>query len=199
MQKPRNQPRYKTALAAAAIFLCVYLLSLVSWLQVKDYYGYAVTYIASKGLMLIKDVRLEEMTLEKDVIQPTFSHLRHDNVLIDIPIKTSTYIFNAPLTFAIMAALYLFITRRPRAYAEALLMLLLIHLLFVFSLGAKELTEIFIDRKLEKMSLQRLFAYQFLWGFVDNMAIRFEPFLIGFYIFIRFRRTDKTRAGNQPS
>jgi hypothetical protein len=26
--------------------------------------------------------------------------------------------------------------------------------------------------------------WEFLWGFVDNMVVRFEPFLIGAYLFL---------------
>jgi hypothetical protein len=50
------------------------------------------------------------------------------------------------------------------------------------------LTEVFIKQGLVVPSIPRIAAYQFLWGFVDNMMIRFEPFLIGFYVFLRFGR-----------
>jgi hypothetical protein len=67
-------------------------------------------------------------------------------------------------------------------------MLFGVHLLFVFSFEAKELSEVFIRLGLAVQSVPRIAAYQFLWGFVDNMVIRFEPFLIGFYVFLRFGR-----------
>ena len=111
---------------------------------------------------------------------------------VDIPVPISTYTFNTPLTVGILAALYPFISRRARAYGEALIMLFGVHLLFVFSLAAKELTEIFMSQGLVSPSILRTAAYQFLWGFVDNMAIRFEPFLLGFYVFLRFRRAQET-------
>jgi len=47
---------------------------------------------------------------------------------------------------------------------------------------------VLVDRGLEKAGNPRIFFYQFLWGFTENMVIRFEPFLIGFYMFIRFRK-----------
>ena len=102
--------------------------------------------------------------------------------------KTSSYTFNAPLTFAIMTAMYQFISNRKRAYGEALLILLSVHLLYVFSSEAKMLTDVLTERGLEKTSIPRIFFYQLLWGFTDNMVIRFEPFLIGFYMFIRFKK-----------
>ena len=176
---------FKTVLA----FLVSYMLFLMLWIQIKDYYGRGVTFTASKLAAGIKDVKFEEMTEERDAIQATFSPLgRGSNIAIDIPVKTSSYTFNAPLTFAIMAAMYQFINARKRAYGEALLILLSVHLLYVFSLETKELTDALVDKGLEKTSILRIFFYQLLWGFTDNMVIRFEPFLIGFYMFIRFRR-----------
>ncbi len=182
-------------LKAAGIFLSVYLVSLVLWIQVKDSYGYAMTLTASKLAAGLKSARLEEISREKGTIQVTFTHFtRGADTLIDIPVNTSSYTFNAPLTFAIMGALFFVLKRRKRAYAEALAILVSVHFFYVFSLETKELTEVFMDRGLEAHSVPRLFVYQFLWGFIDNMVIRFEPFLIGIYMFLRFRK-DSPQAG----
>ena len=87
-----------------------------------------------------------------------------------------------------MVTLFPFITKKGRAYAEALFILFGVHLLYVFSLEANSLTTVFIERGWEVVTKPRLFVYQFLWEFTNNMVIRFEPFLIGFYMFIRFRK-----------
>lgn len=169
-------------------FLISYLVFLIIWIEVKDYYGRGMTFTASRLAAVIKDNTFEKLTEERDVVIATFSPLGRDsNILIEIPVKTSSYTFNAPLTFAIMAAMYHFI-RKKRAYGEALLLLLSVHLLYVFSLEAKVLTDVLVDRGLETANTLRIFFYQFLWGFTDNMVIRFEPFLIGFYMFVRFRK-----------
>lgn len=156
----------------------------------KDYYGYTVTFIASELMPLIKQVHFEELREEKGLIQATFSRpvKPQGDLLIDVPIKTSSYTFNVPLTFGIMSALFPFIRKRWKAYGEALLILFGVHLIYVFSLEANSLTNILVERGLETASKPRLLAYQFLWEFTNNMVIRFEPFLIGFYIFIRFRK-----------
>ena len=171
------------------VFLCSYLVFLILWIQVKDYYGYMITLIASEGMSLIEDVRFEGITTKENMTQATFSRLlrRRAEVLIDVPIETSTYTFNVPLTFAIMAAFFPLIRRRWRAYAEALVILLGVHLLYVFSLEANNLTTFSISKGLFVVSKTRLIIYQFIWQFTDNMVIRFIPFLIGFYLFIRFR------------
>ena len=40
----------------------------------------------------------------------------------------------------------------------------------------------------EKASSLTIFFWEFLWGFVDNMVVRFEPFLIGAYLFLMRNR-----------
>lgn len=178
-----------SAVIAVVIFLLVYFLSLIGWIQVKNYYGYAITRVASGIVSGIKDVSLDEMERRGDVIQATFAPLTgNSGMLIDLPVETSNYTFNVPLTLAVMAGLYLFLIRRKRAYAEALLVLFGIHLLYVTSLEMKELTEILMNRGFETVSVSRIAIYQFVWGFTDNMVIRFEPFLIGLYMFLRFKR-----------
>ncbi len=192
MQRTRNKLTSKgILLRTVLIFLGSYLAFLILWIQVKNYYGYIVTYIASELVTVLKDVRFEEIEQKQDVIQGTFSRplpgIKSD-VLIDIPVKTSSYTFNAPLTLAIMATLFPFITRKGRAYAEALFILFGVHFLYVFSLEANNLTTVFVERGWEVIGKPGLFVYQFLWEFTNNMVIRFEPFLIGFYMFIRFRK-----------
>ncbi|HWR57642.1 MAG TPA: hypothetical protein VN328_02025 [Thermodesulfovibrionales bacterium] len=189
MQKKKLSLRRDLILRTVFIFLCSYLLFLVLWIQVKDYYGEGVVYITSRLVAIIKDVEFEELTRKGDFIQATFRPLRHKaGMLMDIPMNTSSYTFNAPLTFGIMAAFFPFITRRKRAYVEALGLLFGGHLLAVFSFETYNLTVAFVDRGFDPPSNARVSIYKFLWQFTENMVVKFEPFLIGFYMFIRFRR-----------
>ena len=184
-------PFRKTAARTVLVFFVAYLCALLLWIPVKRGYGYVTTVIASKLVAGLKETRLEELKEEKDMVQATFTPLRGDSgMLVDIPVPISAYTFNVPLTIGIMAAVYPFIRRRTRAYAEALAMLFSVHLLFVFSLEAKQLTEVFMESGIVSQSTPSLMFYQFLWGFTDNMVIRFEPFLLGFYILLRFGKTS---------
>ncbi|HET6515214.1 MAG TPA: hypothetical protein VFG09_08640 [Thermodesulfovibrionales bacterium] len=179
----------RVILKAIGVFLISYLLFLIFWITVKDSYGRGTIYAASKLVAGIKDVKFQEMTHERDGVEVTFAPLGHgSDILIDIPVKISSYTFNAPLTFAIMASLYPFLRRKPRAYGEALSLLLSVHLLYLFSLEAKELTDVLTDRAIQKSGTPTTLLYQFLWSFTDNMVIRFEPFLIGLFLFLRFRK-----------
>jgi len=189
----QSGPRKKVAARAVLVFLSVYFVSLLVWIPIKGGYGYVITTIASKLAAGLGDAKVEEISSAKDVVQATFTPLsKRSDMLVDIPVRTSSYTFNTPLTAGIMAVLYPFIARRARAYSEALAMLFSVHLLFVFSFEAKELTEVFMSQGLAVSNSPRSAAYQFLWGFVDNMVIRFEPFLIGFYLFLRFGRKKET-------
>ncbi len=167
----------------------------------KDRYGYLITAVASKGLQAVKDVKVETIRAEGDRYVVTLSPERFRSMLVvDIPVKTSTYTFNAPLTFAIMASFFIPLRRRLlernekrpypallRIYVESCLILLVVHLLFVLSLEGERLTRIMMERGYEDVGVLKLVFWQFLWGFVDNMVIRFEPFLIGAYLYFRRR------------
>jgi len=187
MQEPIQRPLLKKKVfKAVAIFLVSYVIFLFLWIQVKDSYGTAITVTASKLVTLVKNVNFEEKMVSGDTVEATFAPSNRREMLIDIPVRTSSYTFNAPLTFSLMSALFPFVRRRRRAYAEAVMILLAVHLLYVFSLELKTLTEVLIQRGIARESVPQLFISQFLWSFTDNMVIRFEPFLIGFYMFIRF-------------
>ncbi|RKX58290.1 MAG: hypothetical protein DRH15_12490 [Deltaproteobacteria bacterium] len=179
----------KKGLKVVLIFIGAYLIFLILWINVKDYYGYAITYSVSNMVMPIKDVMFESITRKGDKIEVVFCRYTYrGEIIAPILIKTSFYTFNVPLTCAILAAFHLFIKRKKRAYLEALLILLFVHALYVFSLEAKSLTEWFMSRGIDPMNKVKLAFYQFLWSFTDNMVIRFEPFLIGIYVFLRFRK-----------
>ncbi len=182
---------------AVGIFLVSYAIILFFWIQLKDFYGAAVTVTASKFLTLVRNVDYEGKTINGDTVEATFAPSTRREMFIDLPVRTSSYTFNAPLTFSFMASMFVFIRRRRRAYAETVLILLGVHLLYVFSLESKTLTEILIQNGIGKDSSPQLFFGQFIWSFTDNMVIRFEPFLIGLYMFIRFG-IQRTMSHSSP-
>ena len=180
---------HKKGLKVVFIFIGAYLIFLILWINVKDYYGYAITYSVSNMVMPIKGGMLESITRKGDIIEVTFCRYTYrGEITARTSIGTSFYTFNVPLTCAILAAFHLFIKRKKRAYLEAFLILLFVHALYVFSLESKGLTEMFMTRGIEPMNKVKLAFYQFLWSFTNLMVIRLEPFLIGIYVFLRFRK-----------
>ncbi len=188
MRKALRKPVSRKAIFQAIfLFVCAYLIFLIVWIKVKDHYGYFVTVIGSQLVAVVKQVQPEEIKAEKGIVRVSFSPKRMKDLLLDLTIKVNSFTFNVPLTLGIMAALFPFVRKKWSAYAQALLILFGVHLLYVFSFGANSLTSALVQRGLEPVSKLTLWVFQFLWEFTNNMVIRFEPFLIGFYVFIRFK------------
>jgi hypothetical protein len=186
MQEDKKQKLLnRTGVKSALIFVIAYCLFLLVWVGVKGYYGRAVTAIATYFVTAVKEVTHEETTVREDYLMVSFIPERHRaNVIIDIDVVTSSYTFNAPLTFAIMAAFYPFL-RKKRVYLEVLFILFAVHVLYVFSSEGEKLTTLMIGGGFEEANPVREALWQFLWGFIDNMVIRFEPFLLGAYLYFR--------------
>jgi hypothetical protein len=184
-------------LKSALIFIVAYLISLGLWLGIKGYYGMAVTTIASHAVALVKNVKIVDIVREKDIVAVGFIPKKYGVTILKTTIKVpiSNYTFNAPLTFAIMAAFYPFLKRR-RVYAEALLIMVVVHLLFVFSYEAHGLTSELEKQGYQKSSGAVHIFWEFLWGFINNMVVRFEPFLIGAYLYF-FRDSARKPAAAQ--
>jgi len=186
----RTAPLNKSlVLKIILIFFLSYGISLLAWIQVQDTYGYAMTFVSSKFVAAFKDAKLEEVLQEDNSVKMIFRSLKNrKNVLFLIPLKTSVYAFNVPLTLSILACLFLFIRRKLRAYGEAILLLVVVHFFYIFFFGILRLTEVFMGKGIEELNPLLLTVYQFLWGFSEYTFINFGPFLIGIYIFMRFKK-----------
>ncbi|MGE0368302.1 MAG: exosortase H-associated membrane protein [Candidatus Dadabacteria bacterium] len=186
-------------LKSALIFIAAYLVSLGLWLGIKNYYGMAVTTVASYAAAIVKNVKIVEMKREKDIVTVGFIPKKYGVTILQtsINVPISNYTFNAPLTFAIMAAFYPFLKRR-RVYAEALLIMVVVHFLFVFSYEAHGLTSELEKQGYEKSSEAVHVFWEFLWGFINNMVVRFEPFLIGAYLYFFRDSARKPAAADGP-
>ena len=180
---------------ATVIFVVSFIVFLIPWLFIiNSYYGMVIAKIASYFISIVKDLEITEIVRNKDIISvgliPANAGLSQVvQTIIDIP--TSNYAFNVPLSLAIMATFYPFI-KSKWIYLEVLTILVFVHFLFVFSLEGEKLTQILTIHGYEEPSRVAQIFWEFLWGFVDNMVVRFEPFLIGAYLFfMRNRETAK--------
>jgi len=196
MDKENKKPLFRSVLLKASlIFVVSYIIFLLVWLGIKGYYGLAITTIASYAITLFKDVDIVSILRQGDIVSVGFIPQKFGVAIlkttIDVPI--SNYTFNAPLTFAIMAAFYPFL-KRKWIYLEALVILLVVHFLFVFSLEGQGLTSELEKQGYEKSSTATHIFWEFLWGFINNMVVRFEPFLIGAYLFFFRNRKPTVKA-----
>ncbi|MEM7009118.1 MAG: exosortase H-associated membrane protein [Thermodesulfobacteriota bacterium] len=172
----------------AIIFIASYAVFLGIWLAlpIENYYGLLITKVASNVIALIKGLDITEIVMNKDIVTVGFipNQVGLTQIIkttIDVP--TGNYAFNVPLTLAIMAAFYPFI-KSKWLYLEALVILVVVHFLFVFSLEGQKITAVFDAQGFRQASSFSIIFWEFLWGFVDNMVVRFEPFLIGAYLFL---------------
>ena len=177
----------KKIIISLMIFIVSYLTFLVIWKNIEDYYGKGVLYITSNVVATIKGVDFESINIgKKGRLDAKFII---EGFKANFSFKFSNITFNAPLTFTLMATLFLFLQNRKRAYAEALLLLFSIHFIcvFVFEMGR---ISYFMSRNYmdvaSKFKIFELYAWYYLWEFMNALVIRFEPFLIGFYLYIRF-------------
>ena len=192
-------------LKSALIFIVAFFISLVLWLGImkysgiKNYYGMAVTTVASYATAIVKNVKIVEIKREKDIVTVGFIPKKYGVTILQtsINVPISNYTFNAPLTFAIMAAFFPFVKRR-RVYAEALLIMVVVHFLFVFSYEAHGLTSELEKQGYEKSSGAVHIFWEFLWGFINNMVVRFEPFLIGAYLYFLRDSARKPATADGP-
>lgn len=184
-ENPKKRLLNRTAARSALIFIVSYGLFVIFWLGVKEYYGRTVTDVATYLVTTVKEVNEDQTISKKDMVTVSFIPKRHRaNAIIDIDIVTSSYTFNAPLSFAIMAGFYPYL-RRKRVYLEAMVILFTVHIMYVFSSEGEKLTTLMVQGGFEEASMFKDIFWQFLWGFVDNMVIRFEPFLLGAYLYFR--------------
>lgn len=177
--------------SAVIIFFFLYIVLSILWIQIKDTYGYGVTFVASKFIAGAKDVRLEGLTKERDVINTSFGFIRGGKrSSVVVPINVSSYSANVPLTISLLITLSPYIKRKKRAYTEALLLLVAFHLLFVFFFGTMEITRTFVNYGIEAASLIEASFYQFFQQLTKFASMSFAPFLIVIYVFLRFRTID---------
>ena len=201
MDKENNKPLFRSVLIKASlIFIVAYIISLAVWLGVKAYYGMAITTIASHAITLITNVDVVSILRNGDIISVGFIPQKYGVTIIkttiDVPI--SNYTFNAPLTFAIMAAFYPFL-KRKWIYLEAILILVVVHFLFVFSMEGEKLSAALETQGYEKVGTASQLFWEFLWGFINNMVVRFEPFLIGAYLYFFRNRTSPVKTAPKKS
>ena len=176
-------------LKALLAFFAAYIVLTIIWMQVSGIYGYGIAFIASEFVAAAKGARLGGIVREKDFVTATFCSLKEtEYVCVDIRTKASAFSTNVPLVFSVLGALFPFIKNKKRACAEALLILILFHLLHVSLLETWRLTNDFTGQGIEAANKVRLSAYYFLWGVIEHASMSFAPFLIVTYIFVRFRK-----------
>lgn len=186
------------------IFLGSYPLLLLAWIQVKAHYGHLLAEIGARMAAATMSVTLETVRQgsENAVITfvcPILTQSGLQELLIDLNLSTSAYSFNVPLTYALVLALWPAFRWNKRSLLEITLILITVHLLFIYSYCALSLYRQLATNGIKAHSKAIQFTLEFLWAFTDNMIVRFEPFLVAVYLwFRRSRSVDHQTAATLP-
>ena len=182
------------------IFVISYSIFLILWIHVKLHYGTMLTHVGSRLSAWSAGACVESIHHGKEVATITFAYPVVTNqgrgdILLDVKIAVSSYSFNVPLTFALLAGLFPLFRWRIRSLLEACFILLFIHLLYISFFCSLQLFYHLAQAGIKTPLRPVQFFLQFMWAFLDSMIIRFEPFLIAVYLWFRNReRTRMVRA-----
>lgn len=181
------------------LFTLSYIVFLPLWLTVQDYYGKGMLIVASHVTAKVKNIDFFTVQKRGDgQFGAEFYFVKKGKpVRLIFKFDLALFTFNAPLTFAVMTALFPVIRRRKRGYLETLLILISIHFLYVFTSEAGRITYLLDKNNLEHSSEMYQFIWQYAFGFIDALLIKFEPFLIGIYLYMRFSKTNSLTRRTQ--
>lgn len=118
-------------------------------------------------------------------VRPVFTTSGLDDLVLDLKLSVSAYSFNVPLTFALIIGLLPVFRWRKLSYLEAGIILVAIHVLFVYSFCLLKLYQILVSGGFIMNSVIKQYLLEFMWAFTDNLVIRFEPFLLAVYLWLR--------------
>ncbi len=182
---------HKVFFKSVTLFLVLYLLFLISWIEIKGFYGCVVSRIATDALVALCNVKFKSIQCSGEksqvvVISSGFVKDRLADLEVNFPIRVSVYSFNVPLTLAcVVCFLVLSGHFRVRLIFEVALILIATHVMYVFIF--EKLHLMYAEHKAGMASLggARQIVWELLWAFWDNLLIRFEPFIAVVYLFLR--------------
>ena len=179
-------------LIGLAVFLVSYPIFLVLWIQVKPYYGYVLTRVGAGLAAMTTGLNLEGVRHGEEKAAVTFTDQVMTSkgvrdVFLDLKVAVSDYSFNVPLTFALVAGLFPFFKWRKLTLIEACVILIFIHLSYIYFFCILQIFYKLAQGGIRTTSRPVQFFLQFMWAFSDNMVIRFEPFLVAVYLWLRNR------------
>ncbi|MCI4626083.1 MAG: hypothetical protein L3V56_09000 [Candidatus Magnetoovum sp. WYHC-5] len=188
------------------VFAFSYVLFILFWISIKNGYGHFIAKTATFIAYQTKDIRLVSFATDGESSIITIAPGRFNAIEeLTIDVKVSGFTFNTPLTFAIVAAFYPIIlsiskcdeaaahlpTGRFSKFSQFLVnasgILIIIHLLYIYSLIGFRADELMVARGYKNPDNIGFIFMQFLWLIADNMLIRFEPFIIGMYLYLKLK------------
>lgn len=183
---------------STSLFLVAYIALIFLWIQLKPYYGLTMAHIGTRLAAWTPGFRVQHIEQDDEIAtvtltRPLMTKKGLGDFQIELKLSVSNYSFNVPLTFALVISLSAFFHWRKHMLLEVSLFLFLVHLLYVFSFCSFQLYYQLAQAGIKVPSRFTQYFIQFLWGFTDNMIIRFESFLVIAYLWLRNQNHDKKR------
>ncbi len=178
-------------LYALVVFVVSYLVTLLVWLYLKNYYAILTVKVASNVTAILKGVKLTNMSVESDKCVAYFLYEKYIPLKglvkaeMDIALWTSKYTYNVPLTIALIVSFALITRWKKRSIFEVAFILFLVHMLYIVTFQGLQIYYVLASEQLIKQSKIVQFIWEFLWNFTNSMVIRFEPFLVILYLYFR--------------
>jgi hypothetical protein len=193
--------RRNKILPAVAVFFVSYLLLLFLWLHIKPYYGNFLAHVGAQLAAWTTGARLSEVAQASEVADISFLYYAvtgegSGDVMLKVRISVSNYSFNVPLTFALIAGLFVIFRWAPATILESCLILMGVHLAYIYFFCTLQIHYQLAMGHIAAPAKWVQFLLQFLWGFTDNLIIRFEPFLIAVYLWLRQMLHTRTAAAS---
>lgn len=172
------------------IFVISYPAFLFVWINIKPYYGSGMTRLGTHLAAFTMDSTVKETVVDREDDRVSFVRSFYSgndlaDLVVDLTLSVSKYSFNVPLSLALIASLFPIFRWRKRSLIEALLILLFIHLLYIYSFCCLQLYYAFLKAGIKYKTTGMQLFWEFIWGFTDNMVIRFEPFLLTIYLWFK--------------
>ncbi len=182
-----------------AVFFISYLALLLLWVQAKPYYGNFLAHVGAQLSAWTTGSRLAAVRQESEIAEISFLHYAttrdgSGDVMLKVRISVSNYSFNVPLTFALIAGLLMVFHWRAGSILESCLILMAIHLAYIYFYCTLQIFYQLAMGHVMAPAKWVQFLLQFLWSFTDNLIIRFEPFLIAVYLWLRQTHRRKASA-----
>ncbi len=183
-------------LYAVVTFFLAYSVTLLMWLHFKHYYAILAVKTASNITAIIKGIELNNIGIENDRCITRFLYEKYiplkgpTKVEMDIPVWTSKYTYNVPLTIALIISFAFVIRWKKQLIFEVALILFSVHILYIVTFQGLQIYYVLVGEQLIRQSIIIQFIWEFLWNFTNSMIIRFEPFLVILYLYLRQSKSN---------
>lgn len=181
------------------LFLTCFCLFLIVWIRIAPYYGHLLLNAGPRLSAWSMGVRIEEIRYEGEdgvvtFVRPVYTKGGLAEAVLDIRLSSSGYSFNAPLTFALVVGLLPFFRWQRRSFLEVVVILCLVHLLCIYFACSLQILYNLSSFGGGKPAGFMHFVLELCWTFCDKLLIRFEPFLVVVYLWLR--NMDETPTGH---